>query len=229
MPLSSTEASWDSCYARFAAGPCARRWYTVVMHAAAPAPRGLGTVRLTMRRATAFLVEAAPVQLVSATLAGPFIAAAIHREGPWSEAEGQAIGFCASLQVGACVALVWFALRDTVPGLSWGKWLLGLRVTNADGTGPAAAWRRALRNLCLAIPFFEWIEGTLALLPWLKGRRLGDWIAGTRICPREGRGDRWNPRPTWLDAVLLLGAGTLFAGAIIAGRYVTEEMFWRFY
>jgi hypothetical protein len=189
----------------------------------------LGTVRLAMRRATAFLIEAVPVQLVSATLAGPFIAQAIHREGPWTEAAGQAIGFRTSLQVGACVAFVWFSLRDTVPGLSWGKRLLGLRVTNAAGTSHASAWRRMVRNLCFVIPFFEWFEGVLSLLPWLHGRRLGDWVAGTRVCPDAQALSRWRTRPTVLDGAMLLGAGALLAAAIVAGRYITEDMFWRFY
>lgn len=189
----------------------------------------LGTLRLGARRAAAFLLEAVPVQLASATLAGPFIARAIHRESPWSEAEGQAIGLRTSLQVGACVALVWFAMRDTIPHLSWGKWLLGLRVTNADGTAPVAVWRRLVRNLLFIVPFFEWIEGVLALLPWLGGRRLGDRLAGTRVCPVQAPRVGWSTCPTLADGALLLGAGALYAGAIVAGSYITEAMFWRFY
>lgn len=133
-----------------------------------------------------------PIQLASAALAGPFIARAIHKESPWSETEGQAIGARVSLLVGAGVALVWFSLRDTLPGLSWGKWLLGLRVTRAGAHAPASLWRRWLRNLLFAIPFFNFLEGVVALVPWSRGRRAG--LRRRLMLLAPGRPSAWGQR-----------------------------------
>src|SRR5690606_37041943 len=102
------------------------------------------------RRVTAYLLETIPIQLAASVASGPAIAAAIRHYSPWSRSEGELIGASTSLAVGAACSLAWFLARDAIPGASWGKYLLGLRVVSAQPGvehEPPALHARLLRNL----------------------------------------------------------------------------------
>lgn len=132
-------------------------------------------------RAAAYLFEIVPLMLIGSVAAGPVIAAAIRHYDPWTRERGEAIGATASLIVHAIVGLVWFMLRDVVPGLSWGKVLMGLRVVRWRTGTPPGLRARAARNLLLFLPFFVVAEGICSLCDPRAGRRIGDWIAGTTV------------------------------------------------
>jgi uncharacterized RDD family membrane protein YckC len=187
-------------------------------------PERLG---LVSRRATAFLLEVVPVHLVASAAAGPFVAMAIEHYDPWTRSRGEAIGATTSLIVGAVIDLIWFSLRDAVPGLSWGKRLLGLQVVAARNGKPARLWQRVVRNLDLVLPFFMLVEGVVALLAGPSVRRAGDYLGGTQVVTRDSSHDlRWVDR----DGAFLLGAALLFVGSLIGGRYITEAIFnWRYF
>ncbi len=187
-------------------------------------------------RAAAFLLEVVPIQLIGALAAGPVIARAIEHYDPWTRERGEVIGATTALIVHGVVDLVWFLLRDTVPGLSWGKRIMGLHVVRwqshradgaaRDGTGERASFvARLLRNVLLAIPFWVALEGLASLFDRVAARRIGDRLAGTAVQHRTlPYAD--HRVAIWQSAL----AVALFAVCIAVQPAITEWAFeWAYY
>jgi uncharacterized RDD family membrane protein YckC len=78
--------------------------------------------------------------------------------------------------------LLYFVLLEGLAGATLGKWVLGLRVVNANGEKPGLA-RSILRNLLRLVdglPAFG-IVGVVLILRSQERARFGDWVAGTRV------------------------------------------------
>jgi uncharacterized RDD family membrane protein YckC len=189
-----------------------------------PFPPLHARIGLFNARAAAFLFEVVPIQVLGAVLSGPAIARAIHHYDPWTRERGEAIGATTSLIVHACVDLAWFLLRDAVPSVSWGKRLLGLRVVAWGSENGAPLRARLVRNVLLALPFFVVVEGIVSLCDRAASRRVGDWIARTRVL----RTDEGAARPGLAIWQVLL-ALALYAAAIAAQPAITRWMFDRWY
>lgn len=187
-------------------------------------PEQLG---LVSRRASAFLLEVVPVHMVAVVASGPIIAMAIEHYDPWTRSRGEAIGATTSLIVSAAIDLIWFSLRDAVPGFSWGKRMLGLRVVDCDTGQPARPWQRVVRNLDFVIPFFMLVEGVVALMTGKCARRAGDYLGATQVVSLDPKADlRWVDR----DGALFTFSAVLFVGSLVGGRYITEAIFnWRYF
>jgi uncharacterized RDD family membrane protein YckC len=79
--------------------------------------------------------------------------------------------------VALAILLFWLLIRDGIRGRSFGKQLLGLRLTTPKG-GNCGYFRSLIRNLPLVVPGWNVLEGVLVL----TGRvRTGDRIAGTHV------------------------------------------------
>lgn len=171
-------------------------------------------------RAAAFLFEVAPIQLLGAVAAGPVIAEAIRHYDPWTRERGEAIGATTALLVHAAVDLAWFLARDAVPGLSWGKRLMGLRVIRCGSSESAGLLARAARNVLLAVPFFVAIEGIVSLVDARAARRIGDWMTGTCVQHRD-QSTQDHGLAVWQLALGL----AIFAGCIAVQPWITESVF----
>jgi uncharacterized RDD family membrane protein YckC len=175
------------------------------------------------------LLEVIPIQLLGALAAGPVISRAIQHYDPWTRERGELIGAATALIVHGVVDLAWFLLRDTVPGLSWGKRIMGLHVVR--GRSDSAAAERAgfaprlFRNVLLAIPLWVAIEGLVSLSDSVAARRIGDRIAGTAVQYRT------LPLADHRLAIWQLAlAMALFAGCIAVQPVITEWAFeWAYY
>jgi hypothetical protein len=78
--------------------------------------------------------------------------------------------------VALAIVLFWMLIRDGVTGRSFGKQLLGLRLTTRRGE--CGYFRSIMRNLPLVIPLWNVIEAVLVA----GGKaRTGDRIAGTQV------------------------------------------------
>ncbi|MCE9618636.1 MAG: RDD family protein [Planctomycetes bacterium] len=171
-------------------------------------------------RAAAFLFEVLPIQLIGAVACGPVIAQAIRHYDPWTRERGELIGATTAIIVHAGVDLLWFLMRDAIPGLTWGKKLMGLRVVRQGTDAPAAVWSRIVRNSLLFIPFFVVVEGLCSLLDARDSRRIGDWIGGTRVRhSTDPSGD--HGLHLWPLAVALI----LYACCIASEHTITEYVF----
>lgn len=175
-------------------------------------------------RAAAFLFEIVPIQIIGALASGPAIAEAIRHYDPWTRERGESIGATTSLLVHGAIDLAWFLLRDTIPGLSWGKRLMGLRVVSWRTGEPARLGARALRNILLALPFFVAVEGIASLFDRTASRRIGDWMAGTCIRHRHDPAGEHG-----LAIWQVLFGLALFAGSMAAQPVITRWMFDQFY
>ncbi len=171
-------------------------------------------------RATAFILEVIPIQLLGAVAAGPVISEAIQHYDPWTRERGEAIGATTALLVHAAVDLLWFLLRDSVPGLSWGKRVMGLTLARHGTTEPTGLLARVVRNVLLPIPGWVAVEGLVSLFDAQGARRIGDWLTGTSVQfkskPRQDHG---------LNVWQVIVALALFGGCIAVQPVITEEMF----
>jgi uncharacterized RDD family membrane protein YckC len=86
--------------------------------------------------------------------------------------------------------VVYFVLLEELLGATFGKWLLGLRVTPAGSMGKPGLQRSLLRNLMRVVDGLPvlGITGALLILRSPERARFGDRVAGTRvIVSRPGR------------------------------------------
>lgn len=95
--------------------------------------------------------------------------------------------------------LAWFTftLKDSLHGVSPGKWLFGLQVMDMATRQPATVWQTIKRNLWLSIPPLLFLNVIPVLGGVKRGRHWGDRWAETLVVWRRYahcspfRGNRW--------------------------------------
>jgi uncharacterized RDD family membrane protein YckC len=87
-----------------------------------------------------------------------------------------------------CIALLvvmalYFVFLEGLVGLTFGKWLLGLRVVRADGGGRPGLAKGAVRNTLRAVDSLPALNivGIILILRSPQRARFGDRVARTRV------------------------------------------------
>ena len=107
------------------------------------------------------------------------------------------------------ILFVVFCLRDSLDGISPGKWFLGIAVRdNADRTQCPGILRLFIRNLLVPL----WIIEAPMILFSSGRRRLGDHLAGTAVV-EEARG------AAWVRSLVLIAVMVPLVGANIAATH----------
>lgn len=135
--------------------------------------------------------------------------ATLKEGGPNPATGGQAIfgGIQVMLVLSAFIMAIYLN-KDAINGCSLAKRILGARVVNMSDGQTASPMKCMIRNLTLILWLFWPIEALLALLTSDR-RRLGDYLAGTRVVMQAP--DNPPPALDWGKILLsyLVGVGLL--------------------
>jgi uncharacterized RDD family membrane protein YckC len=133
-------------------------------------PRG-GVIELrrgsSLRRATAWAVDALPFALATAAVASLLGAADLALLAPLAT-------------VAALASFTYQTLSHWLSGATFGKRLVGLRVVGPDGRAPGPG-RSALRSAAAVAGVALLGAGPLLALFTRSGRAVHDWVAGTSV------------------------------------------------
>ena len=121
--------------------------------------------------------------------------------------------------------LPWFAVEAWLIqrfGTTPGKWLMGLSVSNDDGSRlalKASIWR-SIRVLVTGIGFgWAWLSPLCQTMSWFTARRVGrpvwDFLGGHKVTAKE-------LNPFKLIALILVGAAALMLQFSILGPYMEK-------
>lgn len=99
---------------------------------------------------------------------------------------GFALTFSVGLALGIAMAFV-FALKDGFAGHSLGKKLFGVQVVDRTTMDPIGFTRSFKRNWLLAIPYVSIIFVLMAAFQMVKGPRVGDGLAKTKVIWKKHR------------------------------------------
>ena len=78
--------------------------------------------------------------------------------------------------------VLYMVLLEGLLGATLGKWVLGLRVIEADGTRPGL-WKSMLRNVLRVVDSLPTLNilGVILILRSAERARFADRVAGTRV------------------------------------------------
>lgn len=168
--LSSPSSLWDP-----AGGP---RWSTAIS--------GGDLVSIARRREWGFLIDLSPTMFLALGIS--LMASEFGGNQIFSRlGAGILIGFW----IGAPFLMIYWVLKDSFAGVSFGKWITGCRVVDAVTGKPIGAQQSFLRNFLFLIPLALLIEVFVASIRSDR-RRVGDLIAGTLVVKGP---------PKWVDGV----------------------------
>ena len=80
------------------------------------------------------------------------------------------------------VMALYFVFLEGLAGATLGKWLLGLRVAQVDGSRPGL-WKSVLRNVLRLVDSLPTLNilGVILISRSTERARFGDRLAGTRV------------------------------------------------
>jgi len=132
------------------------------------------------RRQAAWVIDAICFAIITQLLALPVdhVCAALGL--------GFAVAFSLGLLIGITMALV-FAVKDGFAGHSLGKKLFGVQVVDRTTLDPIGFTRSFKRNWPLAIPYLSLIFVLIAVFQMVKGPRIGDGMAKTKVIWKKHR------------------------------------------
>ncbi len=99
---------------------------------------------------------------------------------------GFVVSFSIGLVAGVILAMV-FAFKDGFSGHSLGKKLFGVQVVDRTTMDPIGFTRSFKRNWLLAIPYVSIIFVLMAVFQMVKGPRVGDGMARTKVIWKKYR------------------------------------------